>query len=952
MDDLSAVFFGTTAGLSDSSVRDTSMRVPRLGLKSERTIRWDEIEQSIPDRFEDVVRRYPDHCAVKAGVKAFTYDELNRAANRIAHAIIAHRGESSEPIALLFENGFEGIAAFFGALKARKSAVTLAPSSPPKRLIQILDDSQTRAIVTCTRHIELARTFQSQTRTVLNIDDAPAVSVDNPRLPISPDDLAALLYTSGSTGTPKGVIRAHRNFLHLSAVYTSARDFTVNDKSSLVHSMSFGSAYSDVLPALLNGATLLPFDLKTESMHRFAAWLHEEQVTICHLPPLAFRPLASCLTGQNPLPHLRLLCLSGAPVTRLDFDLYRQHFGPSTLLAIVMGATEACTLASVTVDQHFTFPEEGTPIGRPHEGRTILLVDEQRREVGPGEVGEIAVKGRNLSLGYWRRPDLTREKFLVDPAGGDERIFLTGDLGRRRPDGLFVHLGRKDSLVKIRGYRVELGEVEKALAAYRDVREAAVVAWDRAPGEKSIAAYVVPQPGTAPSVQGLQDWLKNAVPDYMVPSSFVFLASLPLVNGKLDRRALPPPNHQRPALSSEYAAARSALESQLVTVWETVLGAVPVGIHDDFFALGGHSLLGAGMIARVHDTLGADLPLRALFEAPTIAEFAKRIEAREESRTDRKSHIGNAAYLFELQAGDDRPPVFLFPGGGGGEPEFFIYARLARSVGRDYPFYGLRARGADGFTPPHRSVAVMAADYLAEMRMLQPHGPYFLVGECFGGIVAYEVATQLQSEGEQVAVLVLMDTQRPTGRIYWRFRAMRAFGPLAGALFDDTFARHWKTLCTLPYRRWIPYLGKHAAGAARYLPSVWARPESVRNRAQAILESEITGGNRQRVIEARHCYRLTLRRHRPQPYAGPIELFVNEEYHQRDDPSLGWATVARGDVHIRKVPGNHDSYLRELIQLTAEELRACLEDAYRRTPQAHSRASGLVTADATVERVS
>jgi thioesterase domain-containing protein len=399
-------------------------------------------------------------------------------------------------------------------------------------------------------------------------------------------------------------------------------------------------------------------------------------------------------------------------------------------------------------------------------------------------------------------------------------------------------------------------------------------------------------------------------------------------------------------------AARSALESQLVALWETLLGTVPIGIHDDFFALGGHSLLGAGMIAKVHDTLGADLPLRALFEAPTIAQFAKSIEAREESRAYRRSHIANAEYLFELQAGGDRPPVFFFPGGGGGEPEFFVYARLARSVGGEYPFYGLRARGADGFTPPHSSVPTMAADYLAEMRTLQPHGPYFLVGECFGGIVAYEVACQLQSRGEQVAVLVLMDTHRPTGRIYWRYRATRAFGPLGGALFDRTFPRHWKTLRNLPFAKWIPYLGKHAAGAARYLPSLWTQSESLRSRAQAVLELDTTQANRQRVIHARHRYRVTLRRHRPQPYAGPIELLVNEQYHQDDDPSLGWDALGRGGVHIHMVPGNHDSYLRELAQVTAEELRACLQDAFRRTPDAHSRAGRLATAGATVEILS
>jgi amino acid adenylation domain-containing protein len=952
MYDLSAVFFRTTAGGSRANTTEASIRVPRLRVSSECSISWDEIERSVPDRFEETVSRYPDRCAVKAGVRAFTYDELNRAANRIAHAILALRGDRSEPIALLFENGFDAIAAFFGLLKAGKFAVTLAPSFPLSRLTQILGDSEPHVIVTNTRHVELARTLRDQTRTVLNIDDSLNLSGDNPGLSVSANDLAALMYTSGSTGTPKAVMRAHRDFLHLCDTYAHKREFTPADKASLVHSLSFGSAYSDLLPTLLNGAALLPLDLKAESMHRFAAWLREEQITVCHLPPLAFRQLAPCLNGQNPLPHLRLLCLSGAPVTRLDFDLYTQHIAPGTALEIVMGSTETCSVASVIVDRHFTFPVEGTPIGHPHHGRTILVVDEQHREVGPGEVGEIAIKGRCISHGYWRRPELTRKKFLPDPTGGDERIYLSGDLGRRLSTGLFVHVGRKDSLVKIRGYRVELSEVEKALATHRDVREVAVVAWDRAPGEKSIAAYVVAQPATAPSVQALQDWLLNAVPDYMVPSSFVFVASLPLVNGKLDRRALPPPDYQRPPLNSEYVAARDALESQLVTLWETVLGTVPIGIHDDFFALGGHSLLGARLITQVHDTFGVDLPLRALFEAPTIAQFARSIEAREESRTYRRSHTGNAVYLFELQAGGNRPPVFFFPGGGGCEGEFFVYARLARRVGGAYPFYGLRAAGADGFTPPHRSVATMAADYIAEMRMLQPHGPYFLVGECFGGIVAHEVACQLQSRGEQVAVLVLMDTQRPTSRIYWRYRLAHVFGPFGAAFFDGTFSRHWKALCKLPHVKWIPYLVNRAAGAAQYLPSVWAPQESERSRVLVVLESDATQRNPQHVVRARHRYRLTLRRHRPQPYAGPIELLVNEQYHQRDDPSLGWDALGCGGVQVHKVPGNHDSYIREFVHATAEELRTCLEDAFRRTPHDRSRSDRLATAGAAVEILS
>jgi non-ribosomal peptide synthetase component F len=267
-------------------------------------------------------------------------------------------------------------------------------------------------------------------------------------------------------------------------VRTNERRITVHDRWALVHALSFGTAYNDLLSPLLNGAALLPFDLKAEGVHHLSTWLHEEHITYCHLPPLAFRQLAACLTEQNPLPHLRLLYLSGAPITRRDFELYTQHFAPSTLLEMGMGATETCTVASAIVDQHFPFPQDGTPIGYPSQGRTILLLDEHGREVGPGEVGEMAIQGRHLSLGYWRQPDLTRAKFLPDPRGGDERIYLTGDLGRRLPDGFLVHLGRTDLLVKIRGYRVELGEIERALATHPQVRDAAVVAWDRVPGEK------------------------------------------------------------------------------------------------------------------------------------------------------------------------------------------------------------------------------------------------------------------------------------------------------------------------------------------------------------------------------------------------------------------------------------------------------------------------------------
>jgi amino acid adenylation domain-containing protein len=897
---------------------------------------WEEIARSIPERFERIVRQYPHRLAVQAGAHAFTYDALNRTANRLAHALLAHRGPGSEPIALLFDQGVESIAAFFGVLKAGKFVVMLAPFFPRDRLTYMLEDSQAGVLVTHQRHMALAETFHSPTRAILNIDDIPpALAVGNPGLSVSANDLAALMYTSGSTGTPKGVMRAHRNFLYPCAVYTNERRVTVHDRVSLVHALSFGSAYSELFPALLNGAALLLFDLKMEGVHRLATWLREAHITLCHLPPVAFRQLAAGLTGPHALPDLRLLYLSGAPITRLDFALYTQHFAPRTLLEIGMSTTEACGVASAIVDQHFLFPPDGTPIGYPHQGRTILVLDEDGREVGPGEVGELAIQGRHLSLGYWRQPALTRAKFVPDPRGGDERLYLTGDLGKRLPDGLFVHLGRKDLLVKIRGYRVELGEVERALATHPQVREAAVVAWDREPGEKMLVAYVVPHPDTALSVAAVQDWLTGTVPDYMRPAAVMLLAALPLTNGKLDRQALSPPEPQRPALGVPYVAPHSALEAQLVALWESLLAITPIGIHDDFFALGGHSLLGAALLAQVHHTCQVDLPLRALFEAPTIAQLATCIDATTAQHAERQSRTRGAAYVFELQAGSERPPVFVFPGGGGGEPEFFIYARLARRVGPEYPFYGLRARGADGVTLPHRDVPTMAADYLADMQRVQPHGPYVLVGECVGGIVAYEVACQLQARGEAVAGLILMDTPRPTQWSYWTYRAERGLEALGKRLLGHSplgrsLGRQWQRLRHLPYRQWLPYVctaGAHRVGA---VPALGEPTAAARRRAQAVLETAMPQRHLQHITQARACYGWTLRGHRPQPYTGPIQLLVSEAYYRRD-PTLGWDTLARGGVHLHQVPGNHETYIREHVEMTAQTLKACLDSALDQT---------------------
>jgi amino acid adenylation domain-containing protein len=879
-------------------------------------------EKSLAERFEKIVRLYPHRLAVKAGNRSLTYEALNRAANRIAHAILAKRGAGNEPVALLFEQGIDVIIAIFAVLKAGKFYVALDASFPEERMNHILEDSGSQVILSNPHKWNLARQLSRGGRVLLRCDEIDdSHSPENPGIVITATDFALMTYTSGSTGKPKGMAREQLKYLYRTKLKTREVPIHPTDKLSLIHSVAFGSANNNLFQSLLNGASLFPFDVKSEGIIRLAKWLAEERITIFHSPPAIFRPLAESLSGAKELPSLRLIRLSGSATTRQDYELYRKKFSPGTSLEIHMGSTEAGAIARAIVDHSFAFPEEGVPVGYPARGKKILLLDEDGREALPGERGEIAVKSRHLNLGYWKQPELTGAKFLPDPEGGDERIFLTGDLGRMLPDGLLIHLGRKDFMVKIRGYRVELSEIEKKLVSHAEIKEAAVVALDRDEGEKYLAAYVVSRGNPPPNISELRDFLGGTLPGYMLPSAFVFLESLPLTNGKLDRKALPPPDRARPDMRRPYIPPQSALERKLVRIWEEVLDVRPIGIHDDFFDLGGHSLMGASLMAQVQRDFQVDLPLKLLFQCPTVAKLALCVE-----------EIGgkpkpSCSYLVELQSGDPgRAPIFFFPGGGGSEPEFFLYARIARHVGLDYSFYGLRAPGTDGTSQPHRRVEDMAAAYIREIKTVQPHGPYFLVGECFGGVVAHEVARQLQDQKERIALLALMDTQRPTRQMYLQHLIHPWVKPVLGNYYVQRIPFHWKTLCQLDHREKIPFLFDKLGNAFVPSPSLPRPQESVRSRAKAIVELNTDRRMVKRIDRRRERYRRALRRHNPKPYGGGIQILVNEKFYRRN-PTLGWDQLALGGLEIHKLPGDHDSYIREHVQAAAKKLRECLEKA-------------------------
>jgi amino acid adenylation domain-containing protein len=580
-------------------------------------------EQSIPEIFEKVVRLFPDRLAVNTKEQTLTYDALNKAANRVARAIRDKRGEQLEPMILLSEHGLGTIVSFLGILKAGKILVAVDPSFPHERAAYMLDGSQAGAILTDNKNHSFAAALAKKGVQIINADALDtSLSDEDLGSELSPEDIAQIIYTSGSTGQPKGVFRNHRRILHDIMLEINAAHICPDDRLIQLRSLSFGAGIKDVLKAMLSGAANFPYDVKTDGLSNLPDFLIRHRITIYISSPSIFRYFVRQLSGKEGFPFLRMIQLGGEPVSNHEVEAYKKHFAQNCLLLHRLSSTETGTLCLYFIGKETELSTVIVPVGYPVEGKEVFLLDENGDAVAPGEVGEIAVKGRSLSSGYWRNPELTGSRFLPDPAGGDKRLYLTGDLGRFLADGCLVHLGRKDYQVKIRGYRFATSEIEMALRGHAQVKDAAVVVWDRDADEKCIVAYVVPLAEPAPSVNELYDFLKKKLPDYMMPSAVIFLESLPFINGKLVRTALPLPDHKRPEMRYPYIPAQNTVQQKLVDIWEQILDIRPIGTHDNFLELGGHSLLATQIVSRVLDAFQVEMSLLSLLESPTIADMA------------------------------------------------------------------------------------------------------------------------------------------------------------------------------------------------------------------------------------------------------------------------------------------------------------------------------------------
>lgn len=580
---------------------------------------------STADRFDAIATAYPRRVAICTAAEQLSY----AAAASLAHGVAAQIVDAGVPpgarVAVLGDQQPSAFCALLGVLRSGAIAVPLTPTYPEARLRAILGECTPRAILTDARHEAQARALAGDDAIVVRTDDPGEALLRHWPATIS-TSIALILYTSGSTGRPKGVVQTHRNLLQRVERWNG--NFTVpsNDRFALVSSMSVSHGMTVLLNALLRGATLCPFDVARDGVAALVDWLVNERISFMSLTVTLFRSLANNLDSSGRrLPDLRLLRLAGETVTASDVALYRRLFGDHAGLEVSYSATEAGPISAYSINPDDAFSDGIVPMGRPHDGLALTVADSHGVEVPDGEPGEILVRGLDLSPGYWNDPERTESRFSTVPSTG-QREYRTGDLGRIK-DGMLQYLGRLENRVKIRGFRVELGDVESALAECRDVLHAAVAVHPGPDGEDRIVGYIQPKPVARPTVDTLRADLAIRLPEHAIPAVFVILESFPFTeSGKPDRRALLAPRPQRPVLSSAWTLPRTPLEGVIANIWREVLGLEQVGVDDSFLSLGGDSLKAQRVAAELSKAVGADLPLGELMGADTIAQIAEVVK--------------------------------------------------------------------------------------------------------------------------------------------------------------------------------------------------------------------------------------------------------------------------------------------------------------------------------------
>ena len=879
--------------------------------ESYRPLGTEWANRSIPELFQKQVEKWPERLAISTKHGAFTYQALDAFSNRIANSIKRRGQAGRNAVCILLEHDALVPAAIFGILKTGNFYVALDSNYPRERNEFLVRDSEATLIVTNDRNKTIAESLIGGNHRLINIDDLRTDAADGaPEVHIGPNDIAYLVYTSGSTGEPKGVVHTHRSSLHSTMRQVSGWRLCSGDRIGLFFTYNFGPSAVNLFGAVLSGACLYPFDIKNEPPGRLLKWLRDEKISFFHTVPTFFRHLVSIMDGGEHFPMLRLVRLAGETIYGKDVRQFQQYMGKDCVLQVGLGSSETGAVLQNYYDYESVCADGVISPGYATEDMHVLLLNESGDEVGPGEVGEIVVRSRYLFKGYWNRPRLTSQVLMSDPNGSDEYLFFMRDLGSRLPDGRIMHLGRKDAQLKIRGHRVEIGEIECALTRVPGIAKAAVVTTDSGAEKKQLIAYVVRDNNASMPTSSLSNLLKQSLPEYMIPTKFIPLDELPLtVSGKVDRAEL----IARPLSSKERAflAPRDHLETQLLAVWEELLQTRGFGIRDDFFELGGDSLLAMRMTLCIEELYGRIVNLANFPTEITIEVLADVLEASEHDNLQRP--------ILEIQKGGTEPPLFFFHGDyiSGG-----VFCRnLARHLGPEQPFYAIPPHGLDGAALPP-TIEAMAADRVKALLEFQPDGPYRLGGFCWGGIVALEMARQIQVQGGYVEALLVIDSDPKYVRLKSARKLIRYLRMLL-FLSQDTELL-WFGRCRQVYDAWSraegDFYDKCKILIAK-LPNFISRYYQSRGAGRLPISPEVPADRHARFS----TFSAINRNYVAGPYSGHVALFRSSRLRERypDDPKANWRHIT-AEIKTYSIEGDHWTCVTKHADDVARKINAYL----------------------------
>jgi amino acid adenylation domain-containing protein len=890
----------------DNVIANPDRSISELNILTDREqhqllVEWNATQTDYPQHkcihqlFEEQVALSPDNIALVFESTQLSYRELNDRSNQLAHHLLDLDLPPDAPIAIYLDRSIQTIVSILAILKAGRAYLPIDPSYPAARIAFMLENGRVPVILTRSALIEQLPPHPAQ---VICLDSHSSkialLSPENPDSSRKSDDLAYIMYTSGSTGQPKGVCVPHKGVVRLVKA-TNYADFSADRVFLQLAPIAFDASTLEIWGSLLNGAKLVLFPGDKPSLTELGRIIQQHQITTLWLTAGLFHlmvderltdlaPIRQLIAGGDILsvPHVRKV-LSQLPNCQLI-----NGYGPTE------NTTFTCCYPISSTDALLT----SVPIGRPIANTQVYLLDTRLQPVPIGIPGELYIGGDGLAQGYLDRADLTLEKFIPNPFDRSTKLYRTGDLARYQPDGNIEFLGRIDNQVKIRGFRIELGEIEAAIDRHPDVQAVTVIDREDRPGDKRLVAYIVTQQQLTD--KELRTFIQSQLPDYMIPSAFVFLAQLPLTpNGKVDRHALPAPESLESAAANISTTPRDDLERELTTIWERVLGLKSIGINDNFFELGGHSLIAVRLFSEIDRVWGQNLPLATLFQHQTISELADVL--RQDGWTAPWS------CLVLIQSGGSKPPLFCIHPLGGNILEYYT---LANYLGRERPIYGLQSQGLDGKQPLLHRVEDMAAHYIQEIRKVQPQGPYSLIGYSFGGVVAFEMAQQLSSAGEQMALVAMLDSSL-------------AQLPYLKPSLIQSLIFHPSNLWQLDLQEKLSYI----SGRINYHLYQWQGNSKENFLTDNFYDRDMLTPE---LLAVLHANLQASQDYVAGVYQGEVVVFrcQVQERKRLFYPELGWSKFVTGNLTVQSVPGLHFSMIREpRVQFVAERLRFYLNKA-------------------------